>query len=94
MARELGDCPAVEIETSTNRLVREDENDASDDDDEKRRIVFSVKEKTQRQKIAEEIGWYLMIIIHSVIIWDFAVKVKHVMSTLFIILTPNVLIPQ
>uniref|UniRef100_UPI00398ED117 PAX3- and PAX7-binding protein 1 isoform X2 n=1 Tax=Pristiophorus japonicus TaxID=55135 RepID=UPI00398ED117 len=56
MARELGDCPAVEIETSTNRLVREDENDASDDDDEKRRIVFSVKEKTQRQKIAEEIG--------------------------------------
>lgn len=63
MARELGDCPAVEIETSTNRLVREDENDASDDDDEKRRIVFSVKEKTQRQKIAEEIGWYLMIII-------------------------------
>ncbi|XP_051870804.1 PAX3- and PAX7-binding protein 1 [Pristis pectinata] len=56
LARELGDCPAVEIETSTNRLVREDENDASDDDDEKRRIVFSVKEKTQRQKIAEEIG--------------------------------------
>ncbi|XP_067849290.1 PAX3- and PAX7-binding protein 1 [Heptranchias perlo] len=56
MARELGDCPAVEIETCTNRLVREDENDASDDDDEKRRIVFSVKEKTQRQKIAEEIG--------------------------------------
>lgn len=36
----------------------EDENDASDDedDDEKRRIVFSVKEKSQRQKIAEEIG--------------------------------------
>ncbi|XP_069744876.1 PAX3- and PAX7-binding protein 1 isoform X1 [Narcine bancroftii] len=56
LARELGDCPAVENETSTNRLVREDENDASDDDDEKRRIVFSVKEKTQRQKIAEEIG--------------------------------------
>uniref|UniRef100_A0A4W3JF84 PAX3 and PAX7 binding protein 1 n=1 Tax=Callorhinchus milii TaxID=7868 RepID=A0A4W3JF84_CALMI len=56
MARELGDCPPVETETSSNRLMREDENDASDDDDEKHRIVFSVKEKTQRQKIAEEIG--------------------------------------
>ncbi|XP_062061983.1 PAX3- and PAX7-binding protein 1 [Lepus europaeus] len=58
MARELGDFTPHENEPGKGRLVREDENDASDDedDDEKRRIVFSVKEKSQRQKIAEEIG--------------------------------------
>lgn len=58
MARELGDFTPHDNEPGTGRLVREDENDASDDedDDEKRRIVFSVKEKSQRQKIAEEIG--------------------------------------
>uniref|UniRef100_A0A8C5N263 PAX3 and PAX7 binding protein 1 n=1 Tax=Leptobrachium leishanense TaxID=445787 RepID=A0A8C5N263_9ANUR len=58
MARELGDIPSIETEGGKGRLVREDENDASDDDDddEKRRIVFSVREKSQRQKIAEEIG--------------------------------------
>ncbi|XP_066555966.1 PAX3- and PAX7-binding protein 1 [Amia ocellicauda] len=58
LARELGDTLPVETESGKNRLVREDEHDASDDedDDEKRRIVFSVREKTQRQKIAEEIG--------------------------------------
>uniref|UniRef100_H3AI15 PAX3 and PAX7 binding protein 1 n=1 Tax=Latimeria chalumnae TaxID=7897 RepID=H3AI15_LATCH len=55
MARELGDGSSTDLEMSKGRLVREDENDASDDDDEKRRIVFSVKEKSQRQKIAEEI---------------------------------------
>ncbi|XP_059561575.1 PAX3- and PAX7-binding protein 1-like [Myotis daubentonii] len=58
MARELGDFAPHDSEPGKGRLVREDENDASDDedDDEKRRIVFSVKEKSQRQKIAEEIG--------------------------------------
>ncbi|XP_059542318.1 PAX3- and PAX7-binding protein 1 isoform X6 [Myotis daubentonii] len=58
MARELGDFTPHDSEPGKGRLVREDENDASDDedDDEKRRIVFSVKEKSQRQKIAEEIG--------------------------------------
>ncbi|XP_030661977.1 PAX3- and PAX7-binding protein 1 isoform X2 [Nomascus leucogenys] len=58
MARELGDFTPHDNEPGKGRLVREDENDASDDedDDEKRRIVFSVKEKSQRQKIAEEIG--------------------------------------
>lgn len=58
MARELGDLTPRGSEPGKGRLVREDENDASDDedDDEKRRIVFSVKEKSQRQKIAEEIG--------------------------------------
>lgn len=58
MARELGDFTPVDSEPGKSRLVREDENDASDDedDDEKRRIVFTVKEKSQRQKIAEEIG--------------------------------------
>ncbi|XP_073473235.1 PAX3- and PAX7-binding protein 1 [Aquarana catesbeiana] len=57
MARELGDVPSLDVDGG-KRLVREDENDASDDDDddEKRRIVFSVREKSQRQKIAEEIG--------------------------------------
>ncbi|CAI9607598.1 unnamed protein product [Staurois parvus] len=57
MARELGDVPSLDTDGG-KRLVREDENDASDDDDddEKRRIVFSVREKSQRQKIAEEIG--------------------------------------
>nr|XP_054484353.1 PAX3- and PAX7-binding protein 1 isoform X4 [Agelaius phoeniceus] len=58
MARELGDFTPIDSEPGKGRLVREDENDASDDedDDEKRRIVFTVKEKSQRQKIAEEIG--------------------------------------
>ncbi|CAK6442111.1 unnamed protein product [Pipistrellus nathusii] len=58
MARELGDFTPHDSEPGKGRLAREDENDASDDedDDEKRRIVFSVKEKSQRQKIAEEIG--------------------------------------
>nr|ACE60208.1 GC-rich sequence DNA-binding factor homolog (predicted) [Sorex araneus] len=58
LARELGDFTPHDSEPGKGRLVREDENDASDDedDDEKRRIVFSVKEKSQRQKIAEEIG--------------------------------------
>ncbi|KAF7651701.1 hypothetical protein LDENG_00106800 [Lucifuga dentata] len=58
MARELGgDAPLVEQETPKTRLVR-DEQDASDDEDEEeKRIRFSgVKNKTQRQKIAEEIG--------------------------------------
>ena len=52
---------AVDDLENKGRLVREDENDASDDedDDEKRRIVFSVKEKSQRQKIAEEIGNFI-----------------------------------
>lgn len=58
MAREHGDFLPLDNDPGKGRLVREDENDASDDedDDEKRRIVFSVKEKSQRQKIAEEIG--------------------------------------
>ncbi|KAM3934634.1 PAX3- and PAX7-binding protein 1 [Leptodactylus fuscus] len=58
MARELGDVPSIDVDGGKSRLVREDENDASDDedDDEKRRIIFSVREKSQRQKIAEEIG--------------------------------------
>ncbi|XP_073440629.1 PAX3- and PAX7-binding protein 1 isoform X2 [Dendrobates tinctorius] len=59
LARELGDVPSIDVDGGgKSRLVREDENDASDDDDddEKRRIVFSVREKSQRQKIAEEIG--------------------------------------
>lgn len=55
MARELGvEAPPVEPEV-TKRLVRE-EDQASDDDDEKRIRFSGVKNKTQRQKIAEEIG--------------------------------------
>ncbi|XP_062869629.1 PAX3- and PAX7-binding protein 1 [Trichomycterus rosablanca] len=56
MARELGgDTPIVEPEVSNKRLVHEDEQGGSDDDE--KRIVFSgVKQKSQKQKIAEEIG--------------------------------------
>uniref|UniRef100_UPI003AAAAB46 PAX3- and PAX7-binding protein 1 isoform X1 n=1 Tax=Centroberyx gerrardi TaxID=166262 RepID=UPI003AAAAB46 len=59
MARELGgDAPLVETEAPKKRLVREEEQDASDDEDEEeKRISFSgVRSKSQRQKIAEEIG--------------------------------------
>lgn len=56
LARELGgDAPLVETE-ATNKHLAEDEQDASDDEDEKRIRFSGVKNKTQRQKIAEEIG--------------------------------------
>lgn len=45
----------VETEVSNKHLVEEDQ-DASDDEDEKRISFSGVKNKTQRQKIAEEIG--------------------------------------
>lgn len=58
MVRELGgDAPLVENEANKKRLVREDEEGGSDEDEDEKRIVFSgVKHKSQRQKIAEEIG--------------------------------------
>ncbi|KAM4620751.1 PAX3- and PAX7-binding protein 1 [Polymixia lowei] len=59
MARELGgEPPLVETEAPSKRLVREEEQDGSDDEDEEeKRISFSgVRNKSQRQKIAEEIG--------------------------------------
>ncbi|XP_076024220.1 PAX3- and PAX7-binding protein 1 isoform X2 [Genypterus blacodes] len=58
MARELGgDPPLVETETPKKRLVREEQDGSDDEDEEEKRIRFSgVKNKTQRQKIAEEIG--------------------------------------
>lgn len=57
MARELGgDAPLVETEVSGKRLVREGEQGGSDDEDEKRIVFSGVKQKSQRQKIAEEIG--------------------------------------
>ncbi|KAJ8384583.1 hypothetical protein AAFF_G00200200 [Aldrovandia affinis] len=59
LAREQGGAEAPpETEGPKKRLVREDEHDGSDDEDEdEKRIVFSgVRQKTQRQKIAEEIG--------------------------------------
>lgn len=58
LARELGgDPPLVDPDASKKRLVHEDEQGGSDDDEDEKRIVFSgVKQKTQRQKIAEEIG--------------------------------------
>ncbi|XP_016381482.1 PAX3- and PAX7-binding protein 1-like [Sinocyclocheilus rhinocerous] len=57
MARELGgEPPLVENEVTNKRLAREDENGGSDDEDEKRIVFSGVKIKTQRQKIAEEIG--------------------------------------
>lgn len=56
MARELGgEAPLVDTDASNKRLVHEDEQGGSDEDE--KRIVFSgVKQKSQRQKIAEEIG--------------------------------------
>ncbi|KAJ7997579.1 hypothetical protein DPEC_G00230460 [Dallia pectoralis] len=61
MARELGgDAPLVEVDAPKKRLVREEEEegDGSDDEDEdEKRINFSgVKNKSQRSRIAEEIG--------------------------------------
>ncbi|XP_030648406.1 PAX3- and PAX7-binding protein 1 isoform X2 [Chanos chanos] len=58
MFRELGgDTPLVEAEAAGKRLVREGEGGVSDEDEDEKRIVFSgVKQKTQRQKIVEEIG--------------------------------------
>ncbi|XP_051541621.1 PAX3- and PAX7-binding protein 1-like [Myxocyprinus asiaticus] len=58
MARDLGgDGPLVENKVTNKRLVREDEQGGSDDDEDEKRIVFSgVNMKSQRQKIAEEIG--------------------------------------
>ncbi len=60
MARELGgEAPLVENETTNKRLTHEDENGGSDDEDEQRIVFSGVKIKTQRQKIAEEIGQWM-----------------------------------
>ncbi|XP_073685556.1 PAX3- and PAX7-binding protein 1 [Garra rufa] len=57
MARELGgEAPLVENEVTNKRLTHEDENGGSDDEDEQRIVFSGVKMKSQRQKIAEEIG--------------------------------------
>ncbi|KAK2879658.1 PAX3- and PAX7-binding protein 1 [Channa argus] len=58
LARELGgETPLVETETTKKRLVREDQDASDDEDEEEKRIRFSgVRNKSQRQKIAEEIG--------------------------------------
>lgn len=58
LARELGgDAPLVETEAPKKRLVGEDEGVSDDEDEEEKRIRFSgVRTKSQRQKIAEEIG--------------------------------------
>uniref|UniRef100_A0A3P8U946 PAX3 and PAX7 binding protein 1 n=1 Tax=Amphiprion percula TaxID=161767 RepID=A0A3P8U946_AMPPE len=58
LARELGgETPLVETETPKKRLVREDQDASDDEDEEEKRIRFSgVRNKSQRQKIAEEIG--------------------------------------
>ena len=58
MARELGgEPPLVDTETPKKRLLREDQDASDDEEEEEKRIRFSgVKNKSQRQKIAEEIG--------------------------------------
>ncbi|XP_068601141.1 PAX3- and PAX7-binding protein 1 [Brachionichthys hirsutus] len=58
MARELGgDPPLVETETPKKRMIGEDQDASDDEDEDEKRIRFSgVKNKSQRQKIAEEIG--------------------------------------
>nr|XP_057943383.1 PAX3- and PAX7-binding protein 1 [Doryrhamphus excisus] len=58
LARELGgDAPLVETEAPKKRLAQEDQDGSDDEDEDEKRIRFSgVRSKTQRQKIAEEIG--------------------------------------
>lgn len=58
MARELGgETPLVETEAPKKRLIHEDQDASDDEDEEEKRIRFSgVRNKSQRQKIAEEIG--------------------------------------
>ncbi|XP_037543315.1 PAX3- and PAX7-binding protein 1 [Nematolebias whitei] len=58
LARELGgETPLMEAEAQNKRLAQEDRDGSDDEDEEEKRIRFSgVKNKTQRQKIAEEIG--------------------------------------
>lgn len=73
MARELGgDTPLVENDATNKRLVHEDENGDMDDDEDEKRIVFSgVNTKSQRQKIAEEIGQCLTCVRSSkLVIWN------------------------
>lgn len=68
LARELGgDAPLVETEAPKKRLVGEDQGASDDEDEEEKRIRFSgVRTKSQRQKIAEEIGAKKMIHLLSV----------------------------
>ncbi|KAM9788234.1 PAX3- and PAX7-binding protein 1 [Neosynchiropus ocellatus] len=57
LARELGgDAPLVETEDPKKRMGQEDQDCSEDEDDEKRIRFSGVKNKSQRQKIAEEIG--------------------------------------
>uniref|UniRef100_A0A3P8VJS6 PAX3 and PAX7 binding protein 1 n=1 Tax=Cynoglossus semilaevis TaxID=244447 RepID=A0A3P8VJS6_CYNSE len=58
LARELGgDAPLVEAEAPKKRHASEDQDVSDDEDEAEKRIRFSgVKKKSQRQKIAEEIG--------------------------------------
>ncbi|XP_077361282.1 PAX3- and PAX7-binding protein 1 [Festucalex cinctus] len=58
LARELGgDAPLVETEAPKKRMTQEDQDGSDDEDEDEKRIRFSgVRSKTQRQKIAEEIG--------------------------------------
>ncbi|KAM4727218.1 LOW QUALITY PROTEIN: PAX3- and PAX7-binding protein 1 [Anableps anableps] len=58
LARELGgEAPLVEAEPSKKRMTQEDRDCSDDEDEDEKRIRFSgVKNKSQRQKIAEEIG--------------------------------------
>ncbi|KAI9542380.1 hypothetical protein NQZ68_020727 [Dissostichus eleginoides] len=57
-AREQGgEPPLVETENPKKRMAQEDQDASDDEDEDEKRIRFSgVKNKTQRQKIAEEIG--------------------------------------
>lgn len=83
MARELGgDAPLVETEAPKKRLVGEDQDASDDEDEEEKRIRFSgVKNKSQRQKIAEEIGtirgWCGHSCIKYLLLFSFACHVSH-----------------
>lgn len=56
----------METEVSNKRLVHEDEQGGSDDESEKRIVFSGVKQKSQRQKIAEEIGACAVLLCTSV----------------------------
>ncbi|XP_071955937.1 PAX3- and PAX7-binding protein 1-like [Antedon mediterranea] len=61
MAREMGQQDYIAIDdtqtyaTNDSRLIRDDDNDNSDDDDDDKRMGFSVRHKTNRERIIESI---------------------------------------
>lgn len=78
LARELGgDAPLVEAEAPKKRHASEDQDVSDDEDEAEKRIRFSgVKKKSQRQKIAEEIGTTTLLAGHRINVITFKQMVK------------------